>query len=52
MKAVLDENQVITIYPETISEKIVLQYMNEEPVSEKRVVLSESIYESGMEDSE
>lgn len=47
MKAILDENQTITIYPETISEKIVIQYMNEEPVSEKWIVLSENIYDGG-----
>ncbi len=49
MKAVLDENSVITIYPETTSERIVLQYMMEEPV-ENQVVLSEKIYEEGDED--
>lgn len=49
MKAILDENSVITIYPETMSERIVLQYMMEEPV-DNQVVLSEKIYEKGEED--
>lgn len=49
MKAILDENSVITIYPETMSERIVLQYMIEEPV-ENQVVLSEKIYDKGEED--
>lgn len=49
MKAILDENSVITIYPETMSERIVLQYMIEEPV-ENQVVLSDKIYDKGEED--
>ncbi len=50
MKAILDENSVITIYPETMSERIVLQYMIEEPVTAKQVVLSEKIYDKSEED--
>ena len=49
MKAILDENSVITIYPETMSERIVLQYMMEEPV-DNQVVLSEKIYDKGEEE--
>ena len=45
MKAVLDENQVITIYPETVSEKIVIQYMNEGDAEDRIVILSENIHE-------
>jgi len=50
MKAILHEDQIIIIYPETVSEMIVLQYMNEEPVNEKSVVLSEKIYEKDSEE--
>lgn len=50
MKAILDESGVITIYPETVSEKIVIQYMNEEPVSDNIVVLSEQIFKQSEEE--
>lgn len=51
MKAVLHEDMIIIIHPETVAEKVVLSYMNEDLDISDRIVLSEEIAGGDEDDS-